>query len=78
MGLVFVRHGFERLGGPFALGDLGRPGGFFQKFVDQGLVGFVSLCGQAPELSEEPGRNANRDELFRVSGFWTANPARAL
>jgi hypothetical protein len=69
--------GLERIGRPIASGDLGCPCGFFQKFVDQCLIGFVPFCGQAPELSEEPGRNADRDELFRVSGFRTANPARS-
>jgi len=63
---------------PFASGHLGSPCGLFKEFVDQGLVWFVPLCGQSPELSEEPGRNAERDELFRVSSFRAANPARAL
>jgi hypothetical protein len=53
------------------------PRGSLKEFVDQSLVWFVAFRGQTPELGEKPGRNANRDKLFRVSGFRAANPARA-
>ena len=57
----------EQLGRPVVSGHLGRPCRLFQEFVDQDLVWFFALCGQTPELSEEPGRNANGDELFGIS-----------
>ena len=79
MGLIYLRRRLvEQLGRPVASGHLGRPCRLFQGFVDQGLVGFFALCGQTPELSEEPGRNANGDELFGISGFRTANAVRAF
>jgi hypothetical protein len=74
---VSIRCGIGTIEGQLASGHLGRPFRFFQEFVDQGLIWFVPLSGQVPEFSEEPGRNADRNELFRVSGFRTANPARS-
>jgi hypothetical protein len=64
--------------GRIASGYLGRSCGFFQKFVDQRLVGLVPLCGEVAQLSEETGRDANRYELFCISGLGAANAARAL
>jgi hypothetical protein len=61
-----------------ASGHVRPPCGFFQKFVDECLVRFVPLCGEAPELGEQPGGNTDRDELFRISSFGAPNPEGAL
>jgi hypothetical protein len=61
LALLICEAGLERMGREFASGHLGGPRSFFQEFVDQSLVWFVTFCGQAPELGEEPGRDADRD-----------------
>ena len=43
------------------LGDFA--GGFFEEFVDQGLVGFGLLGGHAAELAEKIWGDADGDEL---------------
>ena len=48
-----------------ALGDFA--GGFFEEFVDEGLVGFGLLGGHAAEPTEQLRSDANGDELFSVS-----------
>jgi hypothetical protein len=63
------------IGARVASGNSGFPRGLLQHFVDQSLVGFISLCGQAPKLRQKPGRNANGNKLFRIYRFWPANPA---
>ena len=42
-------------------------GGFFEEFVDEGLVGFGLLGGHTAELAKQPRGDANGDELFCVS-----------
>src|SRR5260370_38316786 len=60
---------------PGKLGD--SAGGFFEEFVDEGLVGFGLLGGHAAELAEELRGDANGDELFCVSRSGAANSASA-
>jgi hypothetical protein len=57
------------------LGDFA--GGFFEEFVDEGLVGLGLLGGHAAELAEELRGDANGDELFGVSRSRTADSASA-
>jgi hypothetical protein len=58
-----------------ALGDFA--GGFFEEFVDEGLVGFGLPGGHAAEPAEELRGDANGDELLGVSGSGAADSAGA-
>jgi hypothetical protein len=59
-------------------GGLGNSAsGFFEKFVDEGLVGFGLLGGHAAELTEQLRGDANGDELLRVSRSRAADSAGA-
>jgi len=51
-------------------------GGVFQEFVNQGLVGFGLLGGHAAQLAEQPGRNADGNQLLRVASHGPADAAR--
>ena len=42
-------------------------GGFFEEFVDEGLVGLESFGGHTTELAEELRGDTNSDGLFGVS-----------
>lgn len=77
MGHLITKRGIGAFGRRAYLRHLGITRGFFQEVVDQGLIRLAPLCRQAAELSEEAGRYADRDELLRIAGFRTANPARA-
>jgi len=57
------------------LGDFAS--GFFEEFVDQGLVGFGLFGGHATELAEKSWGDANSDELFGVAGGGAADAASA-
>jgi len=57
------------------LGDFA--GGFFEEFVDEGLVGLGLLGGHAAELTEQLRGDANGDELFCVSRSGAADSAGA-
>jgi hypothetical protein len=59
-------------------GELGDfAGGFFEEFVDEGLVGLGLLGGHAAELAEELRGDANGDELFGVSRNGAADSTSA-
>jgi len=60
---------------PGGLGDFA--GGFFEEFVDQGLVGFGLFGGHAAELAEKFRGDADGDELFGVAGGGAADAAGA-
>ena len=51
--------------------------GFFEEFVDEGLVGFGLPGGHAAEPAEELRGDANGDELLGVSGSGAADSAGA-
>jgi len=57
------------------LGD--SASGFFEEFVDEGLVGFGLLGGHAAELAKQLRGDANGDELFCVSRNRAADSAGA-
>ena len=57
------------------LGDFA--GGFFQEFVDEGLVGLGLFGGHAAELAEKFWGDADGDELFGVAGGGAADAAGA-
>jgi hypothetical protein len=57
------------------LGDFA--GGFFEEFVDEGLVGFGLPGGHAAETAEELRGDANGDELLGVSRSGAADSAGA-
>ena len=57
------------------LGD--SASGFFEEFVDEGLVGFGLLGGHAAELAQQLRGDANGDELFCVSRNRAADSAGA-
>jgi len=60
------------------MGGLGYfAGGFFEEFVDEGLVGFGLLGGHAAELAEQLRGDADGDELFGVAGGGAADSASA-
>ncbi len=44
-------------------------GGAFQKFVDESLVGFRLLGGQAAELAEKARGNADGNQLLGFAGY---------
>ncbi|HXJ07033.1 MAG TPA: hypothetical protein VNH65_18160 [Candidatus Acidoferrum sp.] len=52
-------------------------GGFFEEFVDQGLVGFGLFGGHAAELAEKFWRDADGDELLSVASGGAADSASA-
>jgi hypothetical protein len=52
-------------------------GGFFEEFVDKGLVGFGLFGGHAAELAEKFWGDTDGDELFRVAGGGAADSASA-
>ena len=59
-------------------GELGYfAGGFFEEFVDEGLVGFGLFGGHTAELAKQLRRDANGDELFCVPGNGAADRAGA-
>src|SRR5271163_3405452 len=51
-------------------------GGFFEEFVDQGLVGLGLLGGHAAELAEKFWGDADGDELLGVAGGGGGRKAR--
>ncbi len=60
------------------IGELGDfAGGFFEEFVDEGLVGLGLSSGHAAELAEQLRGDANGDELFCVSRSGAADSASA-
>lgn len=52
-------------------------GGFFEEFVDQGLVGLGLFGGHVAELAEKFRGDANGDELLGVAGGRAADSASA-
>ena len=58
-----------------ALGDFA--GGFFEEFVDEGLVGLGLLGGHTAEPAEQFRGDANGDELFSVSRSGAADSTGA-
>ncbi len=57
------------------LGDFA--GGFFEEFVDEGLVGLESFSGHTTELAAELRGDANGDGLFGVSRSGAADSRSA-
>ena len=45
--------------------------------MDQGLIGFGLLGGEAAKLGEETRSDANSNELFGVAGPWAADAVSA-
>ena len=61
-----------------AIGGLSHSaGGFFEKFVNEGLVGFGLFGGHTAELAKQLRRDANGDELFRLPRSGAADSAGA-
>lgn len=58
-----------------ALGD--SAGGFFEEFVDEGLVGLGLLGGHAAKLAEQLRGDANGNELISVARSGAADSAGA-
>lgn len=52
-------------------------GGFFEEFVDKGLVGLGLFGGHAAELAEKFWGDADGNELFGVAGGRAADSSRA-